>query len=71
MKFTTVLALATAVAGVTAAPAVNEAEAEINARTSGGIECCKIDGKWHWGWSGAKPSQEYICATGGLLVSIT
>ncbi|KAM0721327.1 hypothetical protein Q7P37_003031 [Cladosporium fusiforme] len=61
MQFSTLIVLVTAVVGATAAPAM-----ELETR-SGGIECSKQDGKWKYGWEGAEPSEQYICATGGLL----
>jgi len=64
MHFYTTLALLTALVGVNTAPAK-----ELEAR-SGGVECSKHDGKWKYGWEGAKPSEQYICATGGLLVNV-
>lgn len=63
MQFSNIFVLATAIAGAAAAPAPAEAQ-------TGGIQCYKHDGKWHYGWTGAKPEEKYTCKTGGLIVSV-
>ena len=64
MQFSKVFLVAAAVASASAAPT-----GDLEARTSGGIQCQKHEGKWKYGWEGAAPSEKYTCATSGLIVS--
>lgn len=66
MQFSKLFLVAATVASAAAAPT-----GDLEARTSGGIQCQHHDGKWKYGWEGAKPSEKYTCATGGLIVSWT
>jgi hypothetical protein len=63
MQFSQVFFVAAIIASATAAPT-----GDLEARTSGGIQCQKHEGKWKYGWEGAAPSEKYTCATGGLIV---
>lgn len=65
MQFSQVFLVAAAIASATAAPT-----GDLEARTSGGIQCQKHEGKWKYGWEGAAPSEKYTCATSGLIVSV-
>lgn len=65
MQFSQVFLVAAAIATATAAPT-----GDLEARTSGGIQCQKHEGKWKYGWEGAAPSEKYTCSTSGLIVSI-
>ena len=66
MQFSQVFLVAAAIASATAAPTGG-----LEARTSGGIQCQKHEGKWKYGWEGAAPSEKYTCATGGLINILT
>lgn len=57
--------VAATIASATAAPT-----GDLEARTSGGIQCQKHEGKWKYGWEGAAPSEKYTCATSGLIVCV-
>jgi hypothetical protein len=63
MQFSQAFFVAAVIASATAAPT-----GDLEARTSGGIQCQKHEGKWKYGWEGAAPSEKYTCATGGLIV---
>lgn len=50
MQFSQIFLVASVIASATAAPTGN-----LEARTSGGIQCQTHEGKWKYGWEGVGP----------------